>query len=281
MIRATERTNVHRCSPALIRPMMAAMICAGLTIPGVLRAEEKSLPKAEDIVDKYVEAVGGKAPFEKLDNRVIKGTMEIVGMGVKGATTIYQARPTKQYFVWETPSLGKFEAGTDGQVVWELSMMQGPQVKKGGERALILREATFDGTVNWRKLYQKAECVGLETVDEKPCYKVVLTPHEGSPETNYYDQESGLLVKSEVKLETAMGTLPAVGYISDYQRVDGILLAHKVRQVIGGGLQEQLVVTESVKHNVDIPADRFRLPGEIQALVDKEKGGKKKESPTG
>ena len=281
MTSVTVRTEIRRRFQVLIGWIATATFGFGMAAPGVVRAEGESLPAGEVIVDKYVEAIGGKAPFEKLESRVVKGTLEIVGMGITGATTTYQARPTKQYFVWQTQSLGKFEAGTDGQVVWELSMMQGPQVKKGGERALMLREASFDATVKWREFYKKAECVGRETVDEKPCYKVVLTPHEGSPETNYYDQESGLLVKSELQLETAMGTMPAESHLSDYKPVDGILLAHKVRQVIGGGLQEQLMVTESVAHNVDIPADRFILPGEIQALVDKKKGEKERESPTG
>jgi hypothetical protein len=45
-------------------------------------------------------------------------------------------------------------------------------------------------------------------------------------------------------------------------------------------MQEMALVTESIEHNVEIPADQFKLPDEVQALVDKEKSeGKKTEDP--
>jgi hypothetical protein len=34
--------------------------------------------------------------------------------------------------------------------------------------------------------------------------------------------------------------------------------------------QEMVTTTESVKHNVELPADRFALPERIQKLVDEE-----------
>ncbi len=37
------------------------------------------LPKADDVLDQFVEATGGKAAYEKIKNRVSKGTMEISG----------------------------------------------------------------------------------------------------------------------------------------------------------------------------------------------------------
>lgn len=258
----------------------AAIVCGCLTMPSALRAGEESLPKAEKILDRYVEAIGGEAALKKLDNRLTKGTLEFVGMGVKGNTTAYAARPVKHYFVLDSPSFGKIESGTDGQVAWEISAMIGPQIKKDEERAAILREAAFDGVVNWRKLYKKAECIGVETVDDQPCHKIVMAPNEGQPETHYYDQKSGLLVKSEISLKTAMGTMPIVVQIGDYKSVDGVLFPHSVKQVIAG-TQQMLFVTESIQHNVEIPVDRFKLPADIQALVEKEKNRESKKSDEG
>ena len=48
--------------------------------------------------------------------------------------------------------------------------------------------------------------------------------------------------------------------------------AHKARMKVMG--QTRNIVTDSIKHNVEIPADRFKLPDEIQALVDKKKSEK-------
>lgn len=250
-------------------PGVLALMFGGLAGPGFLRAAEDTLPKAEVILDKYVEATGGKSAYAKLRNRVTKGSLEFLPMGIKGPTILYQARPNKFYFLFESEGFGKLETGVAGELVWENQPMMGLQIKEGQERAATLRTAVFDNAVQWRKLFKKAECVGIETIDDRPCYRIIMTPNEGEPEAQYYDKESNLLVKTEMKLETAMGTIPVETIISDYKRVDGILIAHQARQRIAG--MEMLFVKETIAHNVEIPAEKFKLPDEVQALLDKEK----------
>ena len=41
-------------------------------------------------------------------------------------------------------------------------------------------------------LYTKVETTGVETVNNQPCYRVVMTPPKGKPETRYFDQKTGL-----------------------------------------------------------------------------------------
>lgn len=260
--------------------VLAAAVLALAGTPGVLQASNKALPKGDKVLDDYAKAIGGKNAHAKLQNRVTKGTLEMVGMSIKGVITSYYARPNKHVSILESDVFGQVLSGTDGDVAWEISAMKGPSLKTGAERALLLREAIFDAPVHWRKLYTKAECVGTEAVDETPCYKVIATPKEGKPETRYYDEESHLLVKTEMTIESAMGDIPVETYFSDYKQVDGVLVAHKAKSVIGG-MQQMLIVIESVEHGVEIPADRFDLPPEIKALVekdaDKPKGGTEKE----
>lgn len=255
--------------------LMLAAASALFVQPTRLMASDDALPTAEQILEQYVEATGGREAHNKFHNRIIRGTFEIVGMGMKAKMTVYAAAPQKNHMMIDSKMMGKFEAGTDGQVTWEVSAMMGPQVKEGEERAVMLREAMFNGHLHWRKLYKSFECVGMEDVDGKPCYKVVLTPEEGHPETQYFDKESHLLVKSETMLKTQMGTFPLVVRIADHKRFDGILIPHTIVQELGS-IQKVKIVTESVEHNADIPADRFNIPADIQALLDKEKAAKEK-----
>lgn len=252
---------------------MAGALAMGLYPASSIGAEE-TLPTGEKVLEKYIEAIGGRAVLEKLHNRVTKGTFAIVGMGATAKMTTYAASPQKIHVVIESDMLGKMESGTDGKIVWQLTTMMGPEIKKGSERAAILREAMFNGILQWKDLYKSAECVAVEEVDGKPCYKVVMTPKEGSVETVFYDKKTFFAVRMETKLETQMGTMAIVATASDYKSVDGMLIAHKVVQEIGG-LQKIEMVTESVEHNVDIPADRFKVPDDIQDLLKtKEKSTK-------
>ena len=130
-------------------------------------AQAQGLPKGETLLDKYITVTGGKEAYEKCKNRLTKGTMEIVGAGIKGEVTIYQARPNKMYLEVNFQGLGKVEQGTDGQTVWERSAITGPRVLQGEEKAMRLREALFNEEADWRTLYKKVECVGEEAVEGK------------------------------------------------------------------------------------------------------------------
>lgn len=238
------------------------------------RAQEASLPKAETILDEYVEATGGKAAYDKLQNRVAEMSVELPSQGLKVDMTMYTARPNKMYAVSEAEMFGKIERGTDGNVVWEITSMTGPQLKEGEERTVILRGAVFDPVTAWRELFMNAECVGTEVIDGKSCFKVTMIPTEGDPETRYYDKVSHLLVRTDMDVDLPTGTVPMQTYVSDFKQVDGVLFSHKTRVVMMG--HERIVTTDSLKHNVDLPPDRFTIPDEIKALIEHQNAEKAK-----
>jgi hypothetical protein len=151
--------------------------------------------------------------------------------------------------------------------VWEVNTVQGARLLEGAEREAKLRSMTFNDEVRWRELYPKVECTGVEDVEGKPAYKVVLTPKAGKPITQYYDKASRLLVKSVQTEEGPMGEIPIEGLVGNYKKVDGVLIPHKLTMKI---LTNEMVlqVTE-IKQNVDLPADAFKMPDEVKALVEK------------
>ena len=105
------------------------------------------LPKAEAILDKYIEVTGGKAAYEKKRTEVSTAVMEFIGKGVKANMTSYHAEPNRSYLVVEIEGIGKMEEGTDGSVVWERSALKGPRVKTGEERAVSLRASSIHPAV--------------------------------------------------------------------------------------------------------------------------------------
>ncbi len=240
--------------------------------PGALLAEDAALPDAATILDKYVEVTGGRAVYDKIHNRVVRERVVHVGMGFEDKATMSTARPNKRYVIIESDAFGELRRGTDGDVVWSLDDQMGPRVEAGDARAANLATAAFDRAVNWRKYYKKAESVGTEVVDGKTCYKVVLTPIVGDPETLFYDEQSNLLVKFvKSRPSSFMPTISITVMLSDYKEVDGILLPHKRRQSYDmcGTKREMVFITEHIEHNVDLPANRFVPPDEILALAKK------------
>lgn len=225
-----------------------------------------ALPKAETILDKFWEVSGGKAAFEKTHNVVITGSMELAAAGIKGTMVVTKAEPDKDLVEIDLTGVGSIKQGYDGKVAWEINPMQGARVKDGDELASTKREAHFHEE-NWREVYKKAETVGAETVDGKDCYKLVKTPNEGNPSTEFYDKKSGLLLKSEVTVNTPMGEMQAETLFSDYRKEGDVLVVHKIMQSAGG--QEIAITFDTYKFNVDIPKDKFDLPDDIKALLKK------------
>jgi len=257
--------------PCLIFVLLFALVLVISPRPGL--ADDAALPTAEEILDKAVEAMGGKAAIQALHNRVRYGTLEIRPMGIQAPITEYAARPNRSYVSINSPALGLMESGTVDSVAWELSSMQGPMIKEGAERADAFREADFDGLANWRKLYSKVECLGTDTIDGEACYKVVLTPPEGAADTSLFSPATGLPVQSRTMVETPMGTVPVTVIIEDYRTVAGVRFPFRVNQVVMNGIQEMEVMTDSIRVNVDLPDDRFIPPAEVRALLQKAGSG--------
>lgn len=250
--------------------LLIILIAAGVTNPAMTRPAraQQKLPTAEAILEKYVQVTGGRSAYEKHYNHVITATIEFVEAGIKGTTTEYKADTNKSYRVVDLVGVGKTEAGTDGNVCWERSSETGPRIRDGEEKAAALREANFNASLHWRDLYSKAECVGEEKVDNEPCYKVVLTPKEGKPIQQYYDEKSGLLVKiSMTSLTPTLGEVPTDTFLEDYRSVDGVMVPHKQKRMIFA--QEIDTHIESVQFNAEIAKDRFDLPADIKTLLGK------------
>jgi hypothetical protein len=231
------------------------------------QTSQQQLPKAEQILDQYVDAIGGLAALEKINNRVVKGTMEIKGAGVALHLTIYQARPNRSHSVIESDVTGKIENGTDGEVAWQMSATAGPQVMEGKEKAGFLHANVFDRLVYWRKVFKQIETTGIEDVAGKPCYRVVVTPPDLAPQTMYFDMESHMMIKVQMTLENQAGMIPTEVSVGNYRSVDGILVACKmVTRVMG---QERITTINSVEQNVTLPVDIFALPADIKGLIKK------------
>jgi len=243
---------------------------AGGLLPGARAFAADPLPSAESILDRYVEVTGGKQVYEKRKTEIAIGTLEYPAQGVKGTITRYEAEPDNYYATLEIPGIGKIEMGVAGGVAWENSALMGPRVKSGEEKQQAVREATMNSTLYWRKLFPKAETVGMETVDGQECYKVVLTPAEGKPETMYFQKKSGLAVKTTTVAVSPMGEIPVEVLVANYKNFDGVLAPAKTTQKAAG--QEFTISIDKVQVNSEIPAERFAFPPEIRALLAKSKG---------
>jgi hypothetical protein len=247
------------------RKSLLAVLAVTVALTGAVQAAD--LPDAETVLENYIEATGGRKAYEKHHNLKVTGTFAMPAMGITAPLTSYQEAPDKGYTLIESQAFGTIESGSNGEVQWEKSMMTGPKIKEGEEKAVADRQGAFNLMLRWKDFYTSAETVGVDTLDGRPCWKVVMTPEVGEPETSWFDTETHLLVKSAMTMNSDMGSISMEVFSSDYREVDGVLMAFEARQVLMG-MQEMILTTENVEFNVDIPEGTFDLPEDIKSLME-------------
>jgi len=237
-----------------------------LSVLPVVHAAD-ALPTAQAIMDRYIEVTGGKQNYAKRTSEIVTGTLEFAAQGIKGKIQRYSAEPDKYYATLDIGGIGTIEMGVTDGIAWEKSAILGPRIKSGEEKAQALREASLNASLNWRKHFPKAEVEGMENVDGEDCYKVVLSPPEGHPQTMYFSKKSGLAVKTTMVATSQMGEVPVSVIVTDYKNFNGVWVPSKTTQKAAG--QEFTMTIDSVQMNPEIPAERFALPAEIKALAAK------------
>lgn len=192
---------------------------------------EAKPPTAEAVLDGYVKAIGGRKAIESHKSMTMAGTLEVVNFGLKGTVEIVSKEPSKIAVTTTIDGLGTTRQGYDGKVGWSQDPLSGLRDMDAREIALVER-SVFSSDVRWREVWKTVEFVGTETVDGRSVNVVRLTPARdaGSATTNFYDAETGLLVRTEMVLETTAATMPVTTTLSDYRKVGDVLIAMRMEQ---------------------------------------------------
>jgi hypothetical protein len=217
-----------------------------------------ALLTVDQILDKYAEAIGGKAAHEKLSSRMSKGTFEMPAMGISGTFVGYEKAPNKMARIIEIGGFGTVDMGFDGKAGWQRDPMQGLRDQTGAELAMAKIEAEFYGAFKMKELFKKLEVKGKEQVGGADAYVVEATPAEGSPVKMYFDAKTGLLVRQDAEAETPQGKMPSETYLEDYRAVDGVKMPFVVK--LKTPAMEWTIKLEEIKHNVPVDETKFNKP---------------------
>ena len=216
------------------------------------------MPTVQQILEKYEQAIGGKAANEKIKSRYLKGVLELMPMGIKGVFEVYSAAPNKSYNKTSLAGIGDIIEGFDGQTAWSINPLQGNREKEGEE--LVQTKLTYDfyREINLAKLYPKMELKGTEKVADKDAYIIVGTPVGSPSETFYFDVKTGLLVRQDVTTVSPEGNIPIKAFFEDVRDVDGVKVPFKIHSILPQ-FEITLTFTE-VKNNIPIENSKFAKP---------------------
>jgi len=219
-----------------------------------------SPPSVDSILDKFVEASGGKSAMEKIKSRTIKGDLDLLG---STSDWVLEAKaPNKQFSEFNNPTLGgDISDGFDGTVAWSKNP-SGVRVKEGEELAKIKRDADFYRYLILKKLYPNLGYKGTDKVDGEEVHVLESKPSASTMERFSFSTKSNLLIRQESEFEGPQGKIGVTVRMTDFRPVDGIKYAHSLKFKIRAGEQEFefAIKVKEVKHDGPMEDKKFSKP---------------------
>ena len=225
-----------------------------------------SLPKIDAVLNRYVEALGGKAALQKVTSRVVKGEGESSMLPAPAPWQFFAKAPNKRLSVLTVAGFGDVLDGFDGMHGWTKNPTMPVSERGGEELAKVRRDADFYRDLKLKTLYPDLAVTRLAKVGEEEAYVTESKPSPQSLERFYFGRKSGLLLRQDTESGAPGARIRATMYFSDFRAVDGVQVPYSVRIEAANGTDGTPVVFTlkyaEVKQNVPLEDAKFQKPTE-------------------
>jgi photosynthetic reaction center cytochrome c subunit len=217
-------------------------------------ATKSVLPPAEQLLDKYLAAVGGADALKKITSRTESGTASFAGQSV--SVNVYTRAPDKRLSAMHMKD-GDSLTAFDGQQGW-LSVPSRTHMMSAAENSSARIDADFYFPINIKTLYEKFRVEPGEKIDGHDTYLVVGRKEGQPPLRLYLDTQSGLLLRLVRYAETPLGRNPTQIDYADYRESGGVKIPFRWTLARPGN-RFTIQITD-VKQNVAIDDSKFAPP---------------------
>ena len=241
-----------------MKRILLLLVGAALFAPALQAVSSFQAPAPEAVIEKYLAAMGGRDALGKLTSRRASGavTFSTQGGDFKGTYDVSTKAPNKVRVLikLDVSAMGATEPMTidqrfDGSTGMTLNSMQGDTAIAGRQLDHMKNNAFPSPLLNYKTNGMKFEVLPKEQVAGKDATVMVATPSVGPSMKLYFDPDSGLLVRSVVRLNAPDGSeLEQTSEPSDYRTVDGVKVPHKIVNTSPG--QTVTITIAKVENNV-------------------------------
>jgi photosynthetic reaction center cytochrome c subunit len=248
-------------SPANTPPIDTIYGTPTFTPTDVLPAAPASAgtPPANEILDKYITALGGADNLAKLTSYTAKGTSHLFGE-VNADPTEISAKAPNLLATLVHQREGDMARTYDGRTAWVMLPLtvvgEYPLNASMLDGAKLDAQLSFPGGLrqfftNWRVSYPTA-------LDGRQVYVVQGSAPSGLVATFYFDKQTGLLTRMVRYAASAVGRVPTQIDLSDYRTVNGVKMPYKWTYGWVSG-QEEYTLTD-LTPNVAVDNAKFNKP---------------------
>ena len=216
-----------------------------------------SLPAVDDILARYIEALGGAAALNNVTSHVITGTVDIAGVSRGGSFETHAQAPNKLLTVIQVHPVGTIQFGTNGRTAWHTN---GKKVTwlKGVDLAVLQREADYFAPLRIKSNFAKVTLPGMSKIGYRDVYVVDLQPAAGPLERLYLDAQTYLPVRLNTTRNIGGVVQPVEIYFDDWREVKGLKYPFSISQ---NSTTLKLAFTiKEIRQNVTVDEKMFQPP---------------------
>jgi photosynthetic reaction center cytochrome c subunit len=225
----------------------------------VIPVKSEGGPTADQILDKYIAALGGADKLASVTSLVAKGTY--VGYdttNLKRPIDLYAKAPNERSMLIHDP-LGDIVWTADGHNAWVASPANVVLVSTltGGDLDAALLDASlfFPGKIKQSFSQWRA---GATNLDDKEVAVVQGNNPGKTPVKFYFDKTTGLLLRTVRYTPTVIGLVVSQVDYSDYRPVNGVQMPFKYLYTWTDG--QSTVELSDVQVNAPVDASKFTKP---------------------
>ena len=212
---------------------------------------------ADQILQRYEEALGGKEAIQAVTSLRMKGRFQIAGM--TGNIEGWRKEPHKTLTVVEFPRGGTLKKGFDGESRWVQTPAGTFTDSAPQEIAELERDAEVYSAGRIKTLFDSMKLDSKARLNGRDVYVVEGKPARGPAEKLFFDVENGLLVRWDMaRRQEGRGTVFVKVHLDDYKEVSGVKVPFKAR--FGFESFTFTVQLDELEHNVVIDDAVFRKP---------------------
>src|SRR5215510_5019279 len=248
-----------------MRKHLFLLLALFVFLPSLVRAQT-----ADEIVEKALTAMGGRAPLGKVTERTSPGHVSVTARAgdVTGTVELINKAPNKQRTTIKIDlsnlGLGQVlqDVRFDGTVGYAIDTLNGNR-DLTGDQLETLRNTTFPTPLlGFKEAGARVELLGKEKVGDRDAYVLRFTPRTGPASRMFVDAETYTLLKSVVTVNVPQlgSDLEQTVEFSDNRDVDGVKLPFRVRSV--NQLQSLTITLTKVEQNTPIDESLFSKPAQ-------------------
>jgi len=245
----------------MVKRVTCVLVIAALAAVSV-DAVAGDLKSADEVINKYIEAIGGRKALDAVKTRRITGKNSM-GPGMEMPMVIEHKKPNKVRIEFTFQGQTAVQA-FDGEIGWYTMPFAGktdPEKMPQEQIEQFKTQSDADGPlVDYAKKGHKVEFVDKEDLEGTEVYKLKVTKKDESVEYYFIDAEYFLPIKVKGTRKMQGTELEFEVTPSDYKKVGGLMIAHKVTQQAVGMPMQSTLTFDKIEINVDIPDSRFAMP---------------------